>query len=63
MTNRLALSVILGATIIALGLGFATGHPAQNRTVFNTVLDIAFPLSILLGAYLIACIWRSGRRK
>jgi ubiquinone biosynthesis protein len=62
MLNRLALAVLLGATIVALGLGLAIGRPAGWPQLANRLLSLAFPLTLALGLWLVLGLWRSSRR-
>ena len=62
MLNRLAIAVLLAATIVALGLMLAIGRPAGWPRLAGTMLSLAFPLTLVLGAWIVIGIWRSGRR-
>ena len=61
MLNRLAIAVLLAATIVALGLMLAIGRPSGWPHLASTMLSIAFPLTLALGAWLVIGMWRSGR--
>lgn len=62
MLNRLSIAVLLAATIVALGLVLAIGRPAGWPRLAGTMLSIAFPLTLVLGAWIVFGILRSGRR-
>ena len=61
MVNRIALSVLLAATIIALGLAVVAYHPIGWERFASGVFGLAFPLSLVAGIWLMWNIWRSGR--
>ncbi|HEX9017665.1 MAG TPA: AarF/ABC1/UbiB kinase family protein [Anaerolineaceae bacterium] len=61
MTNRLALSMLLSAVIIALALVLVVYHPATWQSVGEVVFALAFFSSIAFGAWLMWSIIRSGR--
>lgn len=61
MTNRLALSMLLAATIIALGIVIVVYHPATWQRIGDLVFGLAFISSLAFGAWLMWSIWRSGR--
>ena len=61
MTNRLALSILLGATIIALGMVMVVYHPATWQKFGEIVFFFAFISSVAFGAWLMWSIIRSGR--
>ena len=62
MINRLAIAVLLAATIVALGLMLAIGRPAGWPRLAGTMLSLAFPITLVLGAWIVFGMWRSGRR-
>lgn len=62
MVNRISLSILLAATIIALGLAVVAYQPATAAHIVDVFLSVAFPLSLVFGALLMVSIWRSGRR-
>ena len=62
IANRIILSVLLAATIIALGLAVVAYHPTNWVHIASTFFAVAFPLSLMFGAFLMGSIWRSGRR-
>jgi ubiquinone biosynthesis protein len=61
MTNRLALAILLSATIVALGLVLVIYHPATWQQLGEFVFGFAFISSLCFGAWLIFSIMRSGR--
>lgn len=61
MTNRLALAMLLAATIIALGLVMVIYHPATWQQLGNLVFGLAFVSSLVFGIWLMISIWRSGK--
>jgi ubiquinone biosynthesis protein len=61
MTNRLALSMLLAAVIVALALVLVVYHPATWQSVGNIIFGLAFFSSLAFGAWLIGSIIRSGR--
>ncbi len=63
MTNRLAISAILAAVIIALGLTTVVYHPAEWQKFGEYLFAFAFISSLVMGAILMFTIWRSGRGK
>lgn len=61
MTNRLALSMLLAAVIIALSLALVVFHPATWQAFGEIIFTLAFFSSLAFGAWLIWSIIRSGR--
>lgn len=61
MTNRLALSMLLSAVIIALALVLVVFHPATWQSFGEVIFGLAFFSSLAFGAWLIWSIIRSGR--
>lgn len=61
MTNRLALSILLAATIIALGLGMVVYHPPGWEQYVGWLFGLAFVFTLGFGAWLMVSIWRAGR--
>jgi ubiquinone biosynthesis protein len=61
MTNRLALSVLLAATIVALGMVMVVYHPTTWQKLGEFVFGLAFISSLAFGAWLMISIWRSGK--
>lgn len=61
MTNRLALSMLLSAVIIALSLVLVVFHPATWQAFGNIIFTLAFVSSLAFGIWLMLSIIRSGR--
>jgi len=61
MTNRLALSMLLSAVIIALALVLVVYHPATWQAFGEIIFGLAFFSSLAFGAWLVWSIIRSGR--
>ena len=61
MTNRLALAVLLAATIVALALTMVVYHPPGWERYAGYVFGFAFFLALRLGALLMWRIWRAGK--
>lgn len=61
MTNRLALSILLAATIIALGLGMVVYHPPGWEQYGRWLFGLAFVFALGFGVWLMASIWRAGQ--
>jgi ubiquinone biosynthesis protein len=61
MTNRLALSMLLAAVIIALALVMVIYQPATWQTLGEFIFGFAFVSSLAFGAWLMWSIIRSGR--
>jgi len=61
MTNRLALSMLMAAVIVALALIPVIYHPASWQTFGELIFGLAFISSLAFGAWLIWSIIRSGR--
>ncbi len=62
MTNRLALSVILGASVVAFGLAVGIRHVPQLDWIVGLLLRLALLFSLIFGAAVLWGIWRSERR-
>lgn len=62
MINRLALAVILAASIVALALTMVVYHPPSLRAFGDALLVMAFTASLVFGAWVLVAIWRSGGR-
>lgn len=60
MVNRLALSVVLAATIMGLGLVMVAYHPPEWEPLGGWITIIAFLASLGFGAVLMWSIFRSG---
>jgi ubiquinone biosynthesis protein len=61
MTNRMAVSMVLSAVIIALALVLVVYKPATWQALGNFIFGFAFVSSIAFGGWLIWSIIRSGR--
>lgn len=61
MTNRLALSMLLSAVIVALALILVVYHPATWQQFGEIIFALAFVSSLAFGVWLIWSIIRSGR--
>lgn len=61
MANRLALSILLAAMIVALGLVMLVYHPPGWERFGGWLFGLLFLLSLAYGAWLMWGIWRSGR--
>ena len=61
MTNRLALTMLLSATIVALGLVMTVYHPPDWEQYGGWLFGLAFLFSLGFGNWLMWRIWRSGR--
>jgi ubiquinone biosynthesis protein len=62
MTNRLALSVILGASVVALGMAVGIRHVPALEPVIAWIFKLGLLFSLLFGASVLWGIWRAGRR-
>ena len=61
MANRLALSIIIGSTIVALGMIMQDFLPPELETIGRIILGGAFLFSVAFGFYIMWSIWKSGR--
>jgi hypothetical protein len=61
MANRLALSIIIGATIVSLGMVVRTYLPPELETIGQIFFGAAFLFSVAFGIYIMWSIWKSGR--
>lgn len=61
MVNRLALTILLAATILALGLMMLIYHPPGWDLYGGWVFGFGFLFSLALGVWMVWTIWRSGR--
>lgn len=63
MTNRLALSVILAASVVALGMAAGIRHVPEWESVIGWIFQFGLMFSLLFGAIVVWGIWRSSRRR
>jgi ubiquinone biosynthesis protein len=61
MANRMALSIIIGATIVALGMIMQSYTPPEWQPLGRIIFGVAFLFSVAFGAYIMWSIWKSGR--
>lgn len=61
MVNRLAVTILLAATIVALGLMMLIYHPPGWNIYGSWLFGLAFLISLGLGIWMMWMIWRSGR--
>lgn len=61
MANRMALSIIIGATIVALGMIMQAYSPPEWAPAGRIVFGLAFLFSVAFGGYIMWSIWKSGR--
>lgn len=62
MTNRLALAMVLAASVVALGVALGVhGLPGIEGYV-RVLFALGFVFSLAFGFWLLAAIWRAGRR-
>ncbi len=61
MVNQLALTILLAATVVALGLMMTIYHPPGWEIYGGWLFGLAFLFSLTLGAWMMWNIWRSGR--
>ncbi len=62
MVNRLALAILLAATIVALGFMMIVYHPPGWNIYGGWLFGFGFLFSLALGVWTVWTIWRSGRR-
>ena len=62
MTNRLALSVILGASIIALAMAAGIRQAPELAPIITWLFRLGLLFSLAFGASVLWEIWRAGRR-
>jgi ubiquinone biosynthesis protein len=61
MVNRLGLTILLAATVVALGLMMIIYHPPGWEIYGGWLFGMTFLLSLGLGSWMMWTIWRSGR--
>jgi hypothetical protein len=62
MTNRLALAMILTASVVALAVALGVHGMSGIEPYLRALFALGFIFSLAFGAWLLASIWRSGRR-
>ena len=62
MTNRLALSVILAASVVAVGIAAGVRREAAGDPVLVWLLRLGLVFSLIFGSSVVWNIWRAGRR-
>lgn len=61
MVNRLVLTILFSATIVALGLLMIVYHPPVWERVGGWLFGLALLFALGFGAWLMWSIWRSGK--
>jgi ubiquinone biosynthesis protein len=61
MANRLAISILLAATIVSFGMILGVYHPPFSDQYLGPMFLLGFIFSLGLGAWLMWSIWWSGR--
>jgi ubiquinone biosynthesis protein len=61
MANRMALSIIIGATIVALGMVVQVYMPPELVAIGRFFFGAMFLFSLAFGVYIMWSIWKSGR--
>jgi ubiquinone biosynthesis protein len=62
MTNRLALAMVLAASVVALGVGIGTYGRPGAEPFLKWLFGLGFVFSLAFGVWLLGSVWRSGRR-
>ena len=62
MTNRLALSIILGASVVALGLAVGIRLAPTLGPIVEWLFRLGLVFSVIFGLSVLWAIWRAGRR-
>jgi ubiquinone biosynthesis protein len=62
MTNRLALAILLGASVIALGLAAGIRLVPELGPVVDWLFTLGLVFTVSFGIYVLWGIWRAGRR-
>lgn len=62
MTNRLALAMILTASVVALAVALGVHGMSGVEPYLRTLFALGFVFSLAFGVWLLASVWRSGRR-
>lgn len=62
MTNRLALAVVLAASVVALGVALGIHRLGGIERYLDWLFTLGFLGSLAFGAWLLLSIWRAGKR-
>lgn len=62
MTNRLAVAMILAASVVALAVALGVHGRQGIEPYLRALFALGFIFSLVFGGWLLASIWRSGRR-
>jgi ubiquinone biosynthesis protein len=62
MTNRLALAVVLAASVVALGVSLGVRRLSGLERYTDWLFTLGFVFSLGFGLWLVLSIWRAGRK-
>ena len=62
MTNRLAIAVVLAASVVALGIALGVRRLPGLERYLDWLFSLGFVFSLAFGTWLIFSILRAGRR-
>jgi ubiquinone biosynthesis protein len=62
MVNRLAMSVLVAAFVVATALIIVAFRPGRGETWLGGLIAVGLVAAVILGLWLLLVIWRSGRR-
>jgi ubiquinone biosynthesis protein len=62
MTNRLALAMILAASVVALGVALGFQGSVRFAPYLQWLFGLGFIFSLAFGAWVLLSIWKAGRR-
>jgi ubiquinone biosynthesis protein len=62
MTNRLAMAVVLAASVVALGVGLGANGGMDATPFLKWLFGLGFFFSLTFGIWLLGSVWRAGRR-
>jgi hypothetical protein len=62
MTNRLAIALVLAASVVALGVALGAHGRTGAEPWLRVLFTLGFVFSLAFGAWLLASVWRAGRR-